>query len=211
MEYMSWRLRQVLKGEIPPLANVLAKVTEDYKLSVGIGRAARHARRKFCRRRDERSVGRQGVCRRRHGRQRRRREDLTPFSLSTTEGAARRSRDGPPMDDAEGMGDFATPVGKASRFIQTEDGGFVIYVAARAPGGRSQTQEGNAGIPGVCCAGRGRTRPGEHVVQPRNPAGRRSHPVPVEAGPGEQHREPQPGPCRARNPEARAGRQFRSP
>jgi hypothetical protein len=57
-------------------------------------------------------------------------EVLPPFSLSTEEV--------PELGDHAKLNQlkeaaFATPVGTASRFVETEDGGFVLYVASRPP------------------------------------------------------------------------------
>ncbi len=57
-------------------------------------------------------------------------EVLPPFSLSTTEL--------PELDDHATVNQlkqaaFVTPEGTASRFVETEDGGFVLYIASRLP------------------------------------------------------------------------------
>jgi hypothetical protein len=122
-------LQQVLPGEIPPLTNVLAKVTEDYRMSVALA-AARHAGEGFAvtvTNGQSNSTGFANAAKGAKGVP----ETLTPFSLSTSvTPEAVKGRAG--MEVLKEWA-FATPVGQSSRFVPTEDGGFVIYVAAKSP------------------------------------------------------------------------------
>lgn len=126
-------LDKILPSEIPPLAEIRARVTEDLRLREATVMAQRDGTNFASRLMGQMAAGKSfaaaGVA---DGLEP---EVLPPFSLSTQEL--------PELDDHATIGQlraaaFTTPVGTASRFVETTDGGFVLYIASRLPIDKSQ-------------------------------------------------------------------------
>ncbi len=122
-------LRAVVPGEIPPLASVADKVAVDYRLSVALA-AARRAGEQFDAGVTNAVLDAKAFVKAAEA-AKGRAEMLPPFSLSTQE-APEAIKDRVGLDMLKQVA-FTTMVGKTSRFVPTEDGGFVVYVTARSP------------------------------------------------------------------------------
>jgi hypothetical protein len=121
-------LVNVMPSEIPPLDQIRTKVADDLRLREATLLAQRvgtnFVRTLTLQMASGKSFAAAGIA---EGLEP---EVLPPFSLSTSEL--------PELGDHATVNQlketaFSTPVGTASRFVQTEDGGFVLYVSSRPP------------------------------------------------------------------------------
>ncbi|HUA38539.1 MAG TPA: peptidylprolyl isomerase [Candidatus Sulfopaludibacter sp.] len=121
-------LSQQLPSEIPPLSQIRDRVTRDYQLHEGT-LLAQEAGTNFVRTLPSGLASGKSfaaVC----AAAGQRPETLPPFSLSTA--------DLPELGDRVALNQlkavaFATPVGHASNFAATDDGGFIVYVKSLLP------------------------------------------------------------------------------
>ena len=121
-------LNKILPSEIPPLDQIRARVTEDYRLREATLRA-QQAGTNFVQTLAGRMVAGQTfaaacVAAGLHP------EALPPFSLDTQElpELGSRAEFGQLKEVA-----FGTPIGRASGFVETGDGGFILYVQSKLP------------------------------------------------------------------------------
>jgi len=121
--------RKSYSSEIPQLKDIEAKVTEDYRFGYG-GQMARKEGAAFA---NSLTNGptQAAIFKITAIAKGAKVETLTPFTLSTETVPA-------PLEDRVNPGvfkrvAFATPVGMASMFVPTQDGGFVLYVQSRRP------------------------------------------------------------------------------
>jgi SurA N-terminal domain len=121
-------LDQQMPSEIPSLAQISDQVARDYQTQVGIALARRDGTNFVATLNLKLLLGRTfastcadaGFVS----------EDLSPFSLSTSDLPELRNRAGLPQIKQTA---FGTPVGRASDFEPTDDGGFIIYVEKQLP------------------------------------------------------------------------------
>ncbi|MDB6018775.1 MAG: hypothetical protein JWR19_3264 [Pedosphaera sp.] len=122
-------LKETIPSTIPPLKDIQAKVEEDYRLAAA-AQMARQAGANFegmvtnglAQGKTFKAIADEAKVKA---------EELPPFSLSTSSLPAE-------IDERVNFNSlknlaFMTPVGKASPFIPTEDGGFVLYVKSQSP------------------------------------------------------------------------------
>ena len=121
--------KNVIPSSIPPLNSIESKVTSDYRMGLA-GLAARQAGAKFANsltnglpagKSFDAVAAEAGL----------KPEKLTPFSLSSTNLPAS-VEDRVSINQLKQAG-FGTEVGKVSPFVQTHDGGFVLYAQSLAP------------------------------------------------------------------------------
>jgi hypothetical protein len=121
--------KNVIPSSIPPLKSIESKVTSDYRMGLA-GLAARQAGAKFgnsltnglpAGKSFDAVAAETGL----------KPEKLPPFSLSSTNLAAS-VEDRVSINQLKQAG-FGTEVGKVSPFVQTHDGGFVLYAQSLAP------------------------------------------------------------------------------
>lgn len=121
-------LAKQLPSEIPPLADIRARVIRDFEMQQAIGIAERAGTNFSATAKLTLAAGKSfasaavsaGLSP----------QVLPPFSLSTQELPALEGRaELNPVKQAA----FTTPVGKSSEFVRTEDGGFVLYVQSELP------------------------------------------------------------------------------
>jgi hypothetical protein len=132
-------LAKQLPSEIPPLSQIRDRVTRDYQLHDGTLRAQEAGTNYVQTLRSGLGAGKGfiAVCTAAGLRP----ETLPAFSLSTA--------DLPELGDRVALNQlkavaFATPVGQASDFEATDDGGFIVYVKSRLP---LDTDAMNANLP----------------------------------------------------------------
>lgn len=121
-------LEQIMPSEIPPLEQIRTKVADDLRLREATVLAQRvgtnFVRALTLQMASGKSFAAAGIAEGLDP------EVLPPFSLNTEEL--------PELDNHATVNQLkeaasTTPVGTASRFVETEDGGFVLYVASRPP------------------------------------------------------------------------------
>jgi hypothetical protein len=137
-------LAKQLPSEIPPLSQIVERVTRDYQLHEATLRAQQVGTNFVLKLQTGLAVGSSfsSMCTAagRHA------ETLSPFSLSTSslpELGARAT-----LEQVKSAA-FATPIGKASDFQATDDGGFVVFVNAQLP---IDTMAMNANLPQYAAA-----------------------------------------------------------
>jgi hypothetical protein len=121
-------LAKQLPSEIPPLSQIRARVTRDYQLHEATLLAQQDGTN-FVRTLQSGLAGGDGflsVC----TTARLRPEVLPPFSLSTTDLPELSNR--VTLNQLKSVA-FATPIGQASNFEATDDGGFIVFVKSQLP------------------------------------------------------------------------------
>jgi hypothetical protein len=137
-------LAKQLPSEIPPLSRIGERVTQDYQLHEATLRA-RQAGTNFVPKLQigvAAGGGFSSVC----SGAGLRTETLSPFSLSTSELPELGAR--ATLEQLKSAA-FATPIGQASDFVTTDDGGFIVYVKAQLP---INTTAMNANLPQYAAA-----------------------------------------------------------
>ncbi|HKW30607.1 MAG TPA: SurA N-terminal domain-containing protein [Verrucomicrobiae bacterium] len=121
-------LGKQLPSEIPPLSQIRARVTQDYRLHEGVLRAQEAGTNFVETLQSGLAAGKSfaAVCTAAGVRL----ETLPPFSLSTAELPELGGRVA--MNQLKAVA-FATPIGHASNFEATDDGGFIVYVKSQLP------------------------------------------------------------------------------
>ncbi|HLX96541.1 MAG TPA: SurA N-terminal domain-containing protein [Verrucomicrobiae bacterium] len=121
-------LAKQLPSEIPPLSRIRDQVTQDYQLHEATLRAQQVGTNFVVKLQVSLAMGSRfsSVCTAAGLRA----ESLSPFSLSTTELPELGTR--ATLEQLKSAA-FATSIGRASDFVATDDGGFVVYVKAQLP------------------------------------------------------------------------------
>ncbi len=168
-------LAKQLPSEIPPLSQIRDQVTQDYRLHEATLRAQQVGTNFVLKLQIGLAAGSSfsSVCTAAglHA------ETLPPFSLSTSELPELGAHAA--LEQVKSAA-FATSIGRASDFVTTDDGGFIIYVKAQLP---LDTSAMNANLPGFAAAIRQQRQMAAFNNWIYRTAGQEVHYIPIGQGP----------------------------